>query len=62
MGGAVRSGTVNEFGYGYDNLYGGQKRKRDAARAEQNAKAEQKSNAFLIFLAVCAGVLLLAPK
>jgi len=58
--GAIRSGTVNEFGYGFDNLYGGQKRKRDAVKADRDAKAQEKSNAFLIFLGVCAVVLLFA--
>ena len=52
--GAVRSGTVNEYGYGFDNLYGGQKKKRDLERAEKNAAKQETSNKFFIFLAVCA--------
>jgi len=52
--GAVRSGTVNEYGYGFDNLYGGQKRKRDLERSEKDAKAQEKRDAFFIFLAACA--------
>jgi len=58
--GAVRSGTINEYGYGFDNLYGGQKAKRDLEAAEKAAAQEKKSNNFLILLAVCSVFLLFA--
>jgi hypothetical protein len=56
--GAARSGTVNEYGYGFDNLYGGQKRSRDAATAAKNEADQKKRDNFLIVLAVCSVFLL----
>jgi hypothetical protein len=58
--GAVRSGTVNEYGFGYDNLYGGQKNRRDYEASVKEAKEQGKRNNFFIFLAVSAAIVLFA--
>jgi hypothetical protein len=60
--GSTRSGTVNEYGYGFDNLYGGQKRKRDLETSVANTKAQEKRTNFLILLAVCSVFLLFASS
>jgi hypothetical protein len=56
--GSIRSGTVNEYGYGFDNLYGGRQKR---AASQSNEKVEEqraRSNAFLGLLAICAVIVL----
>jgi hypothetical protein len=57
---AVKSGTNNQYGYGINNLYGGQKRAQKSKSGREGAAVRGDSRLFYVVLAISAAVVALS--